>query len=265
MVSIATCIPKAKVFRFENYWVDLPGFADCVSKVWNRPVAKSSIALTISAKFKSLRYALKKWHLNLSTVKALIADCNKVIIFLDNLEEIRPLSWPEFNFRRIVKLHLEDILHWQFVYWKQRCTIRSIKVGEENSKFFHAMATERFRRNTISSIKNAEGNVVSDHQQLAGMFWSDFNQRMGKAKGIHMGFDLDTLIARVDGLEDLSQPFSDSEVESVIKNMPPDRAPGPDGFSGLFLKKCWPILKEDFMQLVKEFYEGRCNLECLNT
>ena len=92
VVSIATCIPKAKVFRFENYWVDLPGFADCVSKVWNRPVAKSSIALTISAKFKSLRYALKKWHLNLSTVKALIADCNKVIIFLDNLEEIRALS-----------------------------------------------------------------------------------------------------------------------------------------------------------------------------
>ena len=80
-----------------------------------------------------------------------------------------------------------------------------------------------------------------------------------------MGFDLDTLIARVDGLEDLSQPFTDSEVDAVIKNMPPDRAPGPDGFSGLFLKRCWPILKEDFMQLVKEFYEGRCSLECLNT
>ena len=80
-----------------------------------------------------------------------------------------------------------------------------------------------------------------------------------------MGFDLDTLIARVDGLEDLSQPFTDSEVDVVIKNMPPDHAPGPDGFSGLFLKRCWPILNEDFMQLVKEFYEGRCNLECLNT
>ena len=170
VVSIATCIPKAKVFRFENYWVDLPGFADCVAEVWNRPMVKPSIALTISAKFKSLRYALKKWHLNLSTVKALIADCNKVIIFLDNLEEIRPLSWLEFNFRRIVKLHLEEILHWQFIYWKQRCTIRNIKVGEENSKCFHAMATERFHRNTISSIKSVEGDVVTDHQQLAGMF-----------------------------------------------------------------------------------------------
>ena len=225
---------------------------------------KPTAALTISAKFKALRHALKQWHLKLSTVKALISNCNKVILYFDELEEIRPLSWPEFNFRRIVKLHLQDILHWQYVYWKQRCTIRSIKVGEENSKKNHAMATERYRRNTISSIKNSAGEVVSDHQMLAGMFWSDFNQRMGHAKGIQMGFDLPNLIQRVDGLEDLSLPFTDSEVDAVIKNMPCDRAPGPDGFTGLFLKRCWSILKEDFMQLVNEFYEGRCNLECLN-
>src|SRR3954469_13290858 len=99
--------------------------------------------------------------MSLSTTKALIADCNKVILYFDGLEELRSLSRPEFNFRRIVKLHLEDILHWQYVYWKQRCTIRNIKVGEENSKFFHAMATERFRRNTISSLRNSDGDVVS--------------------------------------------------------------------------------------------------------
>lgn len=99
VVTIATCIPKAKVFHFENYWIDLPGFTECVYEVWNRPVGKSSIALTIAAKFKALRYALKKWHLNLSKIKALISDCNKVVLFLDGLEEIRPLSWPELNFR----------------------------------------------------------------------------------------------------------------------------------------------------------------------
>ena len=88
---------------------------------------------------------------------------------------------------------------------------------------------------------------------------------MGQAKGIQMGFDLDTLLTRIDGLENLSLPFTDSEVDTVIKNMPSDRAPGPDGFTGLFLKKCWNILKPDFMKLVKEFYEGKCDLECLNT
>ena len=60
VVSVATSIPKAKVFHFENYWVNLPGFAECVSEVWNMPVQRSSAAATISAKFKALRYALKR-------------------------------------------------------------------------------------------------------------------------------------------------------------------------------------------------------------
>jgi exonuclease III len=32
VVTINTNIPKARIFRFENYWVDLPGFTDCVSE-----------------------------------------------------------------------------------------------------------------------------------------------------------------------------------------------------------------------------------------
>ena len=97
-----------------------------------------------------------------------------MILYLDELEELRPLSWPGINFQRTVKLHLEEILRMQFIYWKQRCTIRSIKIGEENAKIFHAMATKRYRKNTITSIRNAPGDVISDHQQLAGMFWADF-------------------------------------------------------------------------------------------
>ena len=88
-----------------------------------------------------------------SKMKLLISSCNKVILLLDNLEELRPLFRQEFNFRKIVKLHLENLLHTQFLYWKKRCTIRYIKVGEENTKFFHAMATERFRRNSIASLQ----------------------------------------------------------------------------------------------------------------
>ena len=62
LVSIATSIPKAKNFHFENYWVHLLGFSECVADVWNLPVRKTSPAGIISAKFKALRYALKKWH-----------------------------------------------------------------------------------------------------------------------------------------------------------------------------------------------------------
>jgi hypothetical protein len=46
--------------------------------------------------------------------------------------------------------------------------------------------------------------------------------------------------------------------------MPCDRAPGPDGFNGLFLKKSWPIIQSDFYRLAKEFWEGNLKLENIN-
>jgi hypothetical protein len=50
-----------------------------------------------------------------------------------------------------------------------------------------------------------------------------------------MQFDLPYLLQRVEGLEELTAPFSRKEIDDVIKAMPLDRAPGPDGFNGLFL------------------------------
>jgi hypothetical protein len=33
-------------------------------------------------------------------------------------------------------------------------------------------------------------------------------------------------------------PFSEREVEDIIKRLPADKAPGPDGFTGRFYKVC---------------------------
>jgi hypothetical protein len=51
-------------------------------------------------------------------------------------------------------------------------------------------------------------------------------------------------------------------MDDVIKAMPGDRAPSPDGFNGLFLKKCWPVIKQEFYKLAHDFHKG--NLSLLN-
>jgi hypothetical protein len=47
--------------------------------------------------------------------------------------------------------------------------------------------------------------------------------------------------------------------------MPTDKAPGPDGFNGLFLKKCWHLVKEDFYNLCDNFFHGQGTLEGINS
>ena len=38
VVEIETSIPRSKIFRFECYWVEHPGFLDLVQAVWKRPI-----------------------------------------------------------------------------------------------------------------------------------------------------------------------------------------------------------------------------------
>lgn len=44
-----------------------------------------------------------------------------------------------------------------------------------------------------------------------------------------------------------------------------DRAPGPDGFNGTFLKTCWHIIKNDFYKLCDDFCNGDLDLTSINS
>ena len=48
----------------------------------------------------------------------------------------------------------------------------------------------------------------------------------------------------------LEAPFLKDEVRIAILAMPSEKAPGPDGFSGLFYKLCWPTIKGDLLNAI---------------
>jgi hypothetical protein len=86
---------------------------------------------------------------------------------------------------------------------------KMIKVGEDNTKKFHAMATQRNRRNAISMIKANDGRLVNDHAEMAGFFGPATGKEWGILRElicslIYLVWSLGT---RVQGLEEISQPF----------------------------------------------------------
>ena len=265
VVKIETSIPRSKIFRFESYWTEHPGFFELVQSVWSRTFKHTSNAATLLArKFKALRYELKRWSKRISKLTVAIDNSNLALANLDAIENIRALSTPEQNFRTILKRHLLRLLGYQRQYWQKRCTIRWIKFGDEDPKFLKALASERYRRNTIPTLKLSDGSVVDDHAGKEAIIYHTFKERLGKSGEFQMKFNLPDIIKKVEGLETLTVPFTKQEIDVIVNEMPTDRAPGPDGFSGIFIKKCWHIIKNDFYDLCNQFYEGTLNLESIN-
>jgi hypothetical protein len=52
----------------------------------------------------------------------------------------------------------------------------------------------------------------------------------------------------------LENPVIEEELHSVIVNAPKEKAPGPDGFVGIFFSSCWNIIKEDLLAAIEYFF-----------
>ena len=71
-------------------------------------------------------------------------------------------------------------------------------------------------------------------------------------------------------IENLNRPITSTEIETVVRNLPANKNPGPDGFTAEFYKKfreeLTPILLKLFQKIAKEgklansFYEATITL-----
>lgn len=134
-----------------------------VQSSWNKQCHANNSADLLCKKLKTLRSDLKQWSKGISRLSILIKNCNWALSELDGLEDQRALSKHEANFSEIIKAHLLRLLKFQNEYWRKRCMIRYIKFREENTKLFHALTTERYRENSIASLKLSDGSIATEH------------------------------------------------------------------------------------------------------
>jgi hypothetical protein len=62
----------------------------------------------------------------------------------------------------------------------------------------------------------------------------------------------------------LSSPYLEKYIIMAIGGMKTESAPGPNGFTILFFKKLWPVIKKELMRMVIDFNGGKLDLKRLN-
>lgn len=140
---------------------------------------------------------------------------------------------------------------------RQRSRIRQLSDGDTNTAYFHLIARGRKRGNYIPAL-NVTGHVVADHDGMAPALHEHFVAVFGTAEFDGVTLDFQALEIQAIDLSDQETPFTAAKVWAVIKAMPSDRAPGPDGFTGAFYKSAWPIIQPEVMAAIQAFADGNC-------
>jgi hypothetical protein len=114
-------------------------------------------------------------------------------------------------------------------------------------------------------LVSPEGLTVTAHKDKELIIWEDFRHRLGVTEFDGFLVDHVAFVERVDGLDFLEEPFSTAEIDEVIKKLPNDKSPGPDGFNNEFMKRCWPVIKEDFYTLCSSFHNNTLCFRSINS
>jgi hypothetical protein len=99
--------------------------------------------------------------------------------------------------------------------------------------------------------------VVTSHRDKEEELLRHYNTLLGHNTPRERQLNLDSLHIPRHDLQDLEAPFSEDEIKKAVMQTPNEKAPGPDGYTGLFYKICWDIVKLDLLAALHQVYHLR--------
>jgi len=252
-------------FHFEAFWTKLEGFQETIAAAWASVPAGPCPFSTLNLKFKAATKALQSWSdKSVGHVNSQLALAREILHQLEIAQDSRTLSPREDWLKNNLKKHCLALASLKRTIARLRSRIDWVRDGDANTKFFQLHARHRKRKNFIGKLVSGD-QIYTKHEDKARLLDEFYEGLLGTSLDRARTINLDALGILSHDLADLELPFTEEEVWKTIKQLPPDKAPGPDGFTGRFYKACWPVIKKDIMAAVSAVWSRRfAGFEVLN-
>ena len=142
-------------------------------------------------------------------------------------------------------------------FWRQKSRVKWLRLGDQNSRYFHSVVRQRRFRALIHRIRDGSGNWITDDNAIGAeavryfgdLFSADFVPN----------FQLMHVIPNVNMVIDngkLEQVPSMEEVKKVIFDMDGDSVAGPYRFTGKCFTFAWEVVAQDLYKAIVSFFHG---------
>ncbi|XP_020693670.1 uncharacterized protein LOC110107682 [Dendrobium catenatum] len=206
--------------KFEDVWTSYSAALAVVKNEWNKSFLGSQSQI-FNSKFKRVLKALFFW----SKTKL-----KNLILLKDNLmEEILNLQTKESNTGWLTEekcwilkakgFELNSNMARLNTWWKQRAKVKWMEDGDNNSKFFHAFSSARRSLNKIVKIKDNDGVVLKEPNQIEGVLIQFFRNKWRQRICNMEGWPLPRSVLNEDDKSWLAREFSLIEIEVVLKQL----------------------------------------------
>lgn len=154
----------------------------------------------------------------------------------------------------------------QEIFYSRKARIRWLSCGDANTKFFYKAVLAHQLRNSIRCLLDGAGHRIFNLDQIKDMAVSYFQNILGSEDSEVVSISVEDLrmLLPYRCPPKLTRLPSEEEIIGILKGMPKNKAPGPDGFAAEFYWEAWDVVGSDAVGAIKEFFQGGRMLQQFN-
>ncbi|XP_028547939.1 uncharacterized protein LOC110093766 [Dendrobium catenatum] len=249
---------KSGFIRFEDTWKTYPATWNIVLKAWKK-MDYSLNAEILQRKLRRGIKALYYWNKNKCRDLQLLRDELKKEILLLQTEEANEggLSVEKLKMLRNKVQELNVTLSRLSTSWNQRSKVRWQQEGDVNSNVFHQFASAKRNGNMIWQVKDENGSMVDDLENIETVFYRCFQQKWSARSCKLTDWPPCPKVLQIskEGAVMLNLDFTKEELTKAIFMQGNNKSPGLDGITLSFFKFYWKIVEEETWKAIDDFFK----------
>ncbi|XP_074283670.1 uncharacterized protein LOC141608207 [Silene latifolia] len=251
-------IQRKPAFKYFNMWALDPNFKQIVNGTWSQHV-QGTLMFHVVTKLTKLKKELKLLNRNrfsdienkMHISKIALTSVQEQLISQPLNEELIGLE------KTLIEEYIaaKSACH-QFL--AQKAKVDWLKLGDENSQYFHSTIRQRRAHNKVFQIHDSDGKLCVDNSAIQDAFISYYKGLLGTSKKVDK-----ISVAVIQNGRVLTEAHHNllmadvtgEEVRKAMFDICGTKAPGPDGYNSQFFKDTWEVTGPGIIAAVQDFFD----------